>query len=103
MIDVTKEAYEYAVKVKKVNEGVIEAYKSAYNKGYNTACKQSDMELLELIKGRYRDARTIHEHIGHSGGGRGVTEKEGREAQMHELIRSFCEQLTELDEKLNNK
>jgi hypothetical protein len=93
MIDVTAQAYEYAKKVKKVNEGVIEAYKKAYNVGYEKAKRLPDIELLEIIKSRYRSDEKIAMDLGHSDARRGFNEKEKKEAKMHDLIKSFCDQI----------
>lgn len=93
MIDVTQQAYEYARKVKKVNEGVIEAYKKAYNVGYEKAKRLPDIELLNIIKSRYRSYEEIKMDLDYSDARRGLNDKETKEAKMHELIKSFCEQI----------
>lgn len=93
MIDVTQEAYEYAQKVKKVNEGVIEAYKKAYNVGYEKAKRLPDIELLKIIKSRYRSKSKIEMDLAYSGARRGLNKEEAKEAKMHELIKSFCDQI----------
>jgi len=93
MIDVTQQAYEYAQKVKKVNEGVIEAYKKAYNVGYEKAKRLPDIKLLEIIKSRYRSKSKIEMDLSYSDARRGLNKEESKEAKMHELIKSFCDQI----------
>ena len=93
MIDVTQQAYEYAQKVKKVNEGVIEAYKKAYNVGYEKAKRLPDIKLLEIILSRYRSYKKIEMDLGYSDARRGLNDEETKEAKMHELIKSFCDQI----------
>ncbi len=89
MIDTTKQAYEYAKRNKKVNEGVIEAYKHAYSEGYYRALILPDDELLAIIQKRYRSKEKIERDLAMSDARRGFTKEEIEEAKMHDKIKRF--------------
>ncbi len=92
----TEMAYEYAKRMKKVNQGVIEAYKDGYNRGYKNGIKQSDENLISELKSRYRNKRDVDYDLGMSDARRGPNEKEAQEVRIRSLIEKFETDLKEL-------
>lgn len=89
MRDTTKEAYEYARKMKKVNEGVIEAYNHAFEKGFKSGVNQPTVELLKVIQARYDTKKDIEYALGMSGSTRGINDQEAQNIKIRSLIDQF--------------
>lgn len=90
----TKIAYDYAVKKKKVNQGVIEAYKSGFSLFENLFRNLTAVELLEYARDKYRDQARICDDLGYSGAMRGPNDEEKKEVKNRQLISELILKIT---------
>lgn len=98
MSNLTEQAYQYASKVKKVNSGVIEAYKFAYIKGQKSIINKAPLELLDLVRGKFRSIKEKDEDARYSGyWGHLPTEKDKKEQEIIDHINSLIEEIKELE------
>ena len=95
-MDLTKRAYDYAVQKKKVNEGVIEAFKFAYELGRRDAAIRPTEELLHNIKSRYRSSKQVEYDLGMSDLRRNAKGEELVEIKKHNLIVNFIQEFESL-------
>lgn len=96
MEDLTKRAYNYAVDKKKVNQGVIEAFKDAYSTGYGDSVKRPNIELLKIVRARYRSSKQVEYDLGMSDARRNANEQELAEIKKHELLDELIKQFEKL-------
>ncbi|MGG5506724.1 MULTISPECIES: hypothetical protein [unclassified Myroides] len=91
--ELTAQAYKYAKDVKKVNLGVIEAYKKGFRSGEQFAQSLNSKSILKMIAGRYRSRKMIEHDLGYDDARRSLNDQEIQEANTHEKIVKFIEEL----------
>lgn len=91
--ELTAQAYKYAKDAKKVNLGVIEAYKEGFKAGEQFVRLLNSKSLLNIIATRYRSRKNIKHDLGYEGIHRSLNDQEIQEASNHEKILQLIENL----------